>query len=62
MALSVFFNKKDIKSPKKPGNNDRYIKAANSETRTVVLSAPEFKPIQYKVIKFEKNQIYNHKK
>ena len=54
MALLVFL-KKDIKRPKKPGNNDRYIKAAISETRTVVLSAPEFKPIQYKIMKFEKN-------
>ena len=54
-ALSFFFNKKDIKRPKNPGNNDRYSKAAISETRTVVLSAPEFKPIQYKIIKFEKN-------
>ena len=52
---SVFFNKKDIKSPKKPGINDRYIKAAISETMTVFSSAPEFKPIQYKIIKFEKN-------
>jgi len=52
--LLVFFNRKDIKKPKNPGNNDRYIKAAISETKTVVLSAPEFKPIQYKVIKFEK--------
>ena len=50
-----FFNKKDTKKPKNPGNNDRYIKAAISETRTVVLSAPEFKPIQYKIMEFEKN-------
>ena len=34
--------------------NDKYIKAAISETKTVIVSAPEFNPIQYKVIKFEK--------